>query len=205
MSFGFSPAFMLVWDPFSLSACVLDRRVGVTHRAGLRPQLKLPENEGLLATDVFKDSPAAKAEVKVHDILTKLAGKSLDSQEKLIELVQASGGKTIALEFIREGKTQATEVTPQPRKNGHGRGSANNSTYSFQFVRPGAMTPYNNTPLRLSDRQDFYLVNPYKAPATEQPTGPGTEITKRLDDLDAEIKQLRKAVEELNKALADKK
>ena len=70
----------------------------------LRSQLKLPENEGLLATDVFKDSPAAKAEVKVHDILTKLAGKSLDSQEKLIELVQANGGKTIALEFIREGK-----------------------------------------------------------------------------------------------------
>jgi membrane-associated protease RseP (regulator of RpoE activity) len=171
----------------------------------LRSQLKLPENEGLLATDVFKDSPAAKAEVKVHDILTKLAGKSLDSQEKLIELVQANGGKTISLEFIREGKTQATEVTPQPRKNGQGRGSANNATYSFQFVRPGAMTPFNNTPLGLSDRQDLWIVNPYNAPATEQPAVAGAGIPKRLDDLDAEIKQLRKAIEELSKTLANKK
>ena len=46
-----------------------------------------------LAIDVIKDSPAAKAEVKVHDILLSLAGKVLDSQEKLVELVQANGEK----------------------------------------------------------------------------------------------------------------
>jgi hypothetical protein len=167
----------------------------------LRSQLKLPETEGLLATEVFKDSPAAKAEIKVHDILTKLASKSLDSQEKLVELVQANGGKTISLEFIREGKTQATEVTPQPRKNGHGKGPANNAFYTAQFVRPGAMLQF--APLRHSDRQDFWITNQSNAPAHSSAGDAG--ISKRLDELDAEIKQLRKAIEELSKAVANKK
>jgi membrane-associated protease RseP (regulator of RpoE activity) len=161
----------------------------------LRSQLKLPENEGLLAFEVIKDSPAAKAEIKVHDILTKLAGKSLDSQEKLVEIVQANGGKTIAFELIRQGKTETTEVTPQPRKNGQGNNSANNATYSFQFVRPGAMTPY--APIRLSDRPDL-VIDQGNATATD------LGIPKRLDELDAEIKQLRKAIEELSKALVNK-
>ena len=82
----------------------------------LRAQLKLPENQGLLATDVVKDSPAAKADVKVHDILLSLNGKRLDSQEKLVELVQSSGDKSIPLELIREGKPQTILVTPQRRK-----------------------------------------------------------------------------------------
>ena len=102
----------------------------------LRSQLKIPENEGLLATDVFKDSPAAKAEVKVHDILMKLAGKSLDSQEKLIELVQANGGKTIAIELIREGKTQATEVTPRTKKEWPGPQSGNTGVVRFSSSAP---------------------------------------------------------------------
>ncbi len=82
----------------------------------LRSQLKLPQNRGLLATDVVKDSPAAKADVKVHDILLSLDGKLLDSQEKLVELVQSNGEKSVPLELIREGKTQTILVTPQRRK-----------------------------------------------------------------------------------------
>jgi membrane-associated protease RseP (regulator of RpoE activity) len=168
----------------------------------LRSQLKLPENTGLLATEVFKDSPAAKVEIKVHDILTKLAGKPLDSQEKLVELVQANGGKSIAIEFIREGKTQTNEVTPQPRKNGTGNNAANNSAYFYQFAGPGTVTPYH-LPLRLSDRQDLVIANQLTAPAQSLAADAG--IPKRLDDLDAEIKQLRQAIEELSKAIANKK
>ena len=49
----------------------------------LRSQLKIPQNHGLLAIDVVKDSPmAVLANVKVHDILLSLDGKGLDSQEK---------------------------------------------------------------------------------------------------------------------------
>ena len=82
----------------------------------LRSQLKLPANRGLLAIDVVKDSPAVQAGIKVHDILLSLDGRGLDSQEKLIEMVQSNGEKAVPLEVIREGKTQTIVVTPQRRK-----------------------------------------------------------------------------------------
>ena len=131
----------------------------------------------------------------------KLAGKSLDSQEKLIELVQANGGKTIAIEVIREGKTLATDLTPEPRKNGQGRNSGNPSAQFYQFVRPGAITQV--VPLGPSYLQDLVITNQSNAPA--QPLAVDAGIPKRLDDLDAEIKQLRQAIEELTRAIANKK
>ncbi len=61
----------------------------------LRAQLKLSQSDGLLAIDVIKDSPAAQADIKLHDILLSLDGKPLDSQEKLVELVQSNGEKSV--------------------------------------------------------------------------------------------------------------
>ena len=84
----------------------------------LRAQLKLPQNQGLLAIDVVKDSPAAQADVKVHDILLSLDGKLLDSQEKLVELVQSNGEKSVPLELIREGKTQTIRCDAPAAKAG---------------------------------------------------------------------------------------
>ena len=117
----------------------------------LRSQLKLPPNQGLLAIEVVKDSPAAKADVKVHDILLSLAGKPLESQEKLVELVQSSGEKSVPLELIREGKTQTIDVTPQRRKTDHssGRQELDNVDYQdnlyYQVVRPGAVVTVDPT------------------------------------------------------------
>ena len=106
----------------------------------LRAQLKLPQNQGLLAIDVVKDSPAAKADVKVHDILLSLDGKQLDSQEKLVELVQSSGEKSVPLELIREGKTQTFLVTPQRRKPAQQQSTAQTGNmFYYQLGRPGAV------------------------------------------------------------------
>src|SRR5205085_11276871 len=65
----------------------------------LRTHLQLPQKQGLLAIDVVKDGPAAKASVRPHDILLSLGGEALRDQAKLIELVQAKGEKTIPLEI----------------------------------------------------------------------------------------------------------
>jgi serine protease Do len=172
----------------------------------LRSQLKLPQNQGLLAIDVIKDSPAAKSEVKVHDILISLGGKALDSQDALVKIVQANGEKPIRLEVIREGKPQTIELTPQRRKPAQLR-VFENSPFYYQFVRPGAMIS--------TDRDGRWVAEVTSLPAekteTESPNfdqkSPmnATGASKRLDELDAEIKQLRKAIEELNKTLKDKK
>ena len=101
----------------------------------LRSQLKLPSNQGLLAIEIVKDSPAAKADVKVHDILLSLAGKPLESQEKLVELVQSSGEKSVQLELIREGKTQTIDVTPERRKPDQTKSAVNGfNTFYYQLA-----------------------------------------------------------------------
>jgi membrane-associated protease RseP (regulator of RpoE activity) len=159
----------------------------------LRAQLKLPQTRGLLATEVVKDSPAAKADVKVHDILLSLDGKQLDSQEKLVELVQWSGFKSVPLELIREGKPQTILVTPQRRKPAQQQQSdAQTVNFFYQLGQPGAVVNLDRNGGWVADLSAF-------------PNVDYTASSKRLDDLDAEIKQLRKAIEELNKTLKDRK
>ena len=175
----------------------------------LRSQLKLPESHGLLAIDVVKDSPAAQAEIKVHDILLSLNGNLLDSQEKLVELVQSNGEKPVSLELIRAGKTQTIVVTPQRRKPAPHRskqGAMRDKLFSYQVVHPGAVVNLNRDAVWLDDmlkgQTGTALAYP---PAGQQPGAGSTASMKQLDELDAEIKQLRKAIEELNKLLKDKK
>jgi serine protease Do len=168
----------------------------------LRSQLKIPANHGLLAIDVVKDGPAAKAEVKLHDILLSLAGKPLESQEKLVELVQASGEKTVQLELIREGKTQTIDVTPQRRKTDQLQAAVmrlgNLENIYYQVVRPGALVTVDQTgAVATVDEKGGWI-------ADVTPKNPGASAS-RLDEIATDIKQLRKAIEELNKTLKDKK
>jgi serine protease Do len=165
----------------------------------LRSQLKLPPNQGLLAIDVVKDSPAAKADVKLHDILLSLAGQPLESQQKLVELVQSNGEKSIQLELIREGKTQTIDVTPQRRKSDKQQAALNRAeTIYYQLVRPGALvTVDQNGAVATIDEKGSWI-------ADVSPKTPGSSAG-RLDEIETQIKQLRKAIEELNKTLKDKK
>jgi serine protease Do len=174
----------------------------------LRSQLKLAPNKGLLAIDVVKESPAAKADVKVHDILLSLDGKALESQEKLIEAVQSSGQKSVQLELVREGKTQTLVVTParrQPEQQQTSQNGQSGVDYYLSTV-PGIVTADVNRGWVTTFPNWAYSAVDY----TSSPSGPKAVIdypgaSKRLDELDGEIKLLRKAIEELNKILKDKK
>jgi S1-C subfamily serine protease len=174
----------------------------------LRAQLKLPQSHGLLAIDVVKDSPAAQADIKVHDILLSLDGNMLDSQEKLVELVQSNGEKTVPLELIRAGKKQTLAVTPQRRKPAPfgSKRTTRDKLFSYQVVRPGAVVNLNTNAVWLDDAMKAQIGTALAQPSAEQqPEASFTPSTKRLDELDSEMKQLRKAIEELNKILKDKK
>ena len=54
-----------------------DQRQGHGQRPppALRDQLRIPADEGLIATDVVADGPGAKAGLKVIDILLTMAGR----------------------------------------------------------------------------------------------------------------------------------
>jgi membrane-associated protease RseP (regulator of RpoE activity) len=164
----------------------------------LRAQLRLPAKKGLLVNEVYKDSPAEKAGVKVNDILLSLNGKPLSDQKTLVDLLQANGEKTMTLELLHEGKPRGdVEITSQRRKPPGVPDPIKGHTFRWDVVRPGVIVretspfqfQFQNTPLTglgLADKSN-----------DQQSEHSNTALAKRLDELDAEIKKLRKALEEL--------
>ena len=80
--------------------------------AALRAQLGLPEDLGVLVGQVVPDSPAAKAEIKQHDVLVKAGEKPLKDVPDLIDAVGAAKDKELSIELIRGGKRMEIKVVP---------------------------------------------------------------------------------------------
>ncbi|MGO9647334.1 MAG: Do family serine endopeptidase [Terriglobales bacterium] len=71
----------------------------------------LTDAEGALVTQVETDSPAAKAGVKVGDVIRELDGKQIpDAGELQVEVGQKRPGTTIKLSILREGKSMTVPV-----------------------------------------------------------------------------------------------
>lgn len=88
----------------------------------LRTQLDLAAGEGLLVEQV-SDGPAKKAGLQRHDLLLKatIPSKSeteshrLSNPQDLVKVVKLAEAKGLKIEFLRRGKKQVLEVTPEER------------------------------------------------------------------------------------------
>ncbi|QEH38875.1 Putative zinc metalloprotease [Aquisphaera giovannonii] len=175
----------------------------------LKAQLGLDAN-GLIATDVIKGGPAEKAGVAVHDILMKVNDKPVGDQSALVDLVQKNAGKPVRLAIVRGGERKEIELTPEPRKDDVDHD--NRADVLFQAVvagRPGVvwqqgeqngswvadLLPYVQ-PSGINGNLTYALTQPYTGAQTIDP---------RVDALVAEVKELHKAVEELTRAVKDRK
>ncbi len=81
----------------------------------LRAQLNLPEKQGLLVAAVVPDSPAAKAHIKLHDILMRAGEKPLTEVRDLLQAIEAAKGAKLKIDLIRGGKPRTLEATPAMR------------------------------------------------------------------------------------------
>lgn len=84
----------------------------------------LSPEQGLIVEELAENSPAAKAGIKAHDILTTYDDQKLFSAEQLAKLVHSDRpGREVAVAFLRGGKLEAVRVKlgeaesshPQPR------------------------------------------------------------------------------------------
>jgi membrane-associated protease RseP (regulator of RpoE activity) len=72
----------------------------------------LPAGQGLLIMQVAKDSPATKAGLQANDILVSIGDQKLSSPEQLVKTVRDhKPGQTIAVSYLRGGKTSNCNVT----------------------------------------------------------------------------------------------
>ena len=158
--------------------------IGITVSAiepALQSQLRLPPHQGLIATQVIDEGPAAKAGFKVNDILMSMGEKPLSDQVRLVDLVQKNGDKHVTMEIIREGSRETIAVTPERRKNVTLRTAIVQHVGGWNVVGPGVVLPGNQTRADVTGNFDDFLV--FTQQHKDEP------LSKRLDSMDAEIKE----------------
>lgn len=79
--------------------------------------LKLKDDSGVEVTEVDHDAPAAKAGVRVGDILLTYNNQKVESSEQLRRLIhETPAGRTVQLGISRNGQPQSLAVTLGSRK-----------------------------------------------------------------------------------------
>jgi membrane-associated protease RseP (regulator of RpoE activity) len=213
LSLRVRPVYRVLLGPVSEPKTSYYLGIGVTApEEALRAQLKLPADRGLLATEIVPDSPAAHSGVRLHDLLLELGGTPLDSTETLIKQVQATGGKAIALKFLRGGKPLSVELTPAVRKveaEQQARDTVRLWTLAKQahpdmLTKSGAKYLLDSVHPNAELGQTFNFTHSQNAllGLASQNLG-AAEADSRIDALNREVKALQKAVEELTALLKE--
>jgi serine protease Do len=80
-------------------------------------ELKLPAERGVLVTRVAEESPAAKAGLKVNDVITELDGQRVEGTAALERMVrEVPAGRSVTLTVWREGSAQTLRAELAPRR-----------------------------------------------------------------------------------------
>jgi S1-C subfamily serine protease len=94
------------------------RRVGIggiptALDESLRRQLSLTQRQGLLVLEVVPGSPAARASLRVSDVIVGAQGSAVDSGEALAAAASNAGDGRLSLSFLREGRLRKTTTVLQ--------------------------------------------------------------------------------------------
>jgi len=103
------------------------------------------DNRGAIVTQVESGSPAAKAGVKVGDLITSLDGKEVsDASQLQVNVGQTRPGTTIKLSVLREGKSVELPITLEKmgaRDRGEEETASNENGKPRWGLGLGEMTP----------------------------------------------------------------
>jgi hypothetical protein len=90
------------------------RPVGMTPE--LREHFGAPKDSGVFVGSVEAGSPAAKAGLEVGDIITGVAGETIETPRELARRVRRRAGETLRLEIVRNRSPKNLSVTVGRRK-----------------------------------------------------------------------------------------
>jgi serine protease Do len=73
--------------------------------------LSLPDEAAVILSDVVADTPAARAELRIGDLLTAMDGRPLDNARQFdVRLYRVAPGETVRIELLRDGRRLTAEV-----------------------------------------------------------------------------------------------
>jgi membrane-associated protease RseP (regulator of RpoE activity) len=175
-----------------------------------RAHLDIPAGTGLVVGEVAEGTPAVKAGVKYGDILLAFAGEPLPDVESLRAKIQATGPHPAKLQVLRAGKSMTLTITPEVRK-------PESTTFTtMTYFTPLQGASHERLVQGVPVLQDISTINRlYTTDLIQQKQNPDVlfvgspqpapaDLTKKIDDLTAQVQALTKAVEGL-KAAGEKK
>ncbi len=106
--------------------------------AKLAEQFGVQPKEGVVVTQVFPDSPAAKAGLKSGDVLTQFDGTPITTAQELQRLVEKSeSGTSHTLTIVRDGATQDLTFAPEAEPENYGLATGRHHGSSGGQASPG--------------------------------------------------------------------
>ncbi len=70
-------------------------------------------DQSLRVSEIVQDSPASESGLREQDKIIAINGESIDSMEKLTELIDASEGNTLKIRVLRAAGEREFDITPQ--------------------------------------------------------------------------------------------
>ncbi len=92
-------------------------RIGVV-LSGINPHLRddLKIQSGILVEEVLSDSPAQKAGMKDGDIILKMDGKEIETEQDIRKILRGmEDSREVTMEILRDGKPLTLTVTPEKK------------------------------------------------------------------------------------------
>lgn len=170
----------------------------------------IPAGTGLIVGEIVEGSPAAKAGLKSGDILLSFDSQPVPDADTLRAKIRAKGPHPAKLEILRAGKPQVVTVTPEARKPEPAQATSRSLNYNLVFPQgavardvpvlsdlPYIQRFYSDLHAANGGGQNVWAMNP-----TLPPSAPDAELTKKIDDLTAQVRALTKAVEGMQKERA---
>jgi serine protease Do len=91
---------------------------------GLADSFGLTAHSGAIVTDVQPGTPGASAGLKSGDVITAVDGQPIDSASRLsLTVGENPPGTKVALDVLRDGRTDHISLTTATKPNGDGRGA----------------------------------------------------------------------------------
>ena len=204
------PKIRVTLNPVAVKAVPRDYWIGIAVTSidpTLRAQLRLTQPHAVIVNQVIPDSPAAKAGIALHDIIVTIDGAAIVDPHDVAKMVQAKGEKPIVVEMIgKGGKPRSVSVTPSRRKSTESsqfKSAADPKGVVYDVVHPGIIFPTNFQYYSAEQPDTAGNVSyPLNGIQGQIPQDGGQALTKRLDTLDKDLKELRTLVQELQKTAA---
>lgn len=84
--------------------------------AALVDQLNLKNGEGVLIRSLAPDSPAARAGIAIHDVITKISGQTVGSPKEIsAQISNHQPGESIKVELIHKGQPTTLDIALESR------------------------------------------------------------------------------------------